>query len=410
MSKSAMPTLLRHAHAMPNAVTVSGGDLLTHLGTVADPRKRRGVRHRLTSLLAVAAAAVLAGARSFAAIGEWAADSSQEVLAALGVRFCARAGRHVAPDEATVRRALQAVDCDQLDAAVGAWLAARRPVAGSDTTLKPAVAVDGKTVRGAREHADPGDRAPHLVSVVSHGDATVFGQRQVDEKSNEITAVQPLLAEVELAGTVVTADAMHTQRSLAEWLVTEKNAFYVFVVKANQPTLYEAVQTALAGHNDAFAERSCSQTDKPAHGRIETRSIRTADAAPETIDFPHAAQVFRLRRDRAGLDGARTSKEIVYGVTNLPAELAGPADLAAYARGHWTIENKVHYVRDVTFGEDHSQVRTGNAPRAMASLRNLAIGLLRQAGETNIAKALRHNARNLTRTLNLLGINTTTTS
>lgn len=409
MSESAMPTLLRHAHAMPSAVTVSGGDLLAHLGTVADPRQRRGVRHQLTSLLAVAAAAVLAGARSFAAIGEWAADASQEVLAALGVRLCARAGRHVAPDEATVRRALQAVDPDQLDAAVGAWLSARRPVAGSDTTVKPAVAVDGKTVRGARDHADPGDRAPHLVSVVSHGDATVFGQRQVDEKSNEITAVQPLLAEVDLAGTVVTADALHTQRSLAEWLVTEKNAYYVFIVKANQPTLYQAVQTALAGHNDAFAKRSASQTGK-GHGRIETRSIRTADADPETIDFPHAAQVFRLRRDRAGLDGVRTSKEIVYGVTNLPAEQAGPADLAAYARGHWTIENKVHYVRDVTFGEDHSQVRTGNAPRTMASLRNLAIGLLRQAGETNIAKALRHNARNLTRALNLLGINPATTS
>lgn len=410
MSESAMPTLLRHAHATPGAVTVCGGDLLAHLGTVADPRRRRGVRHRLTSLLAVAAAAVLAGARSFAAIGEWAADASQEVLAALDVRHCPRTGRHVAPDEATVRRALQAVDPDQLDGAVGAWLAARRPVAQGDTTVKPAVAVDGKTVRGARDHADPDDRAPHLVSVVSHGDATVLGQRQVDEKSNEITAVQPLLTDLDLAGTVMTADALHTQRSLAEWLVTEKNAFYVFIVKANQPTLYQAVQATLAGPDTAFAQRSCSQTDKPAHGRIETRSIRTADADPGTIDFPYAAQVFRLRRDRAGLDGVRASKEIVYGITNMTTEQAGPAQLAAYARGHWTIENKIHYVRDVTYGEDDSQVRTGNAPRTMASLRNLAIGLLRQAGETNIAKALRHNARNLTRTLKLLGINTTTTS
>jgi predicted transposase YbfD/YdcC len=410
VSESAMPTLVRHAHAAPGGLTAAGADLLAHLETVADPRKRRGVRHRLASLLAIAAAAVLAGARSFTAVGEWATDASQEALAALGVRRCARTGQHVAPDEATVRRALQTVDADQLDTAVGTWLAGRHGARdGCGQTLKSALAVDGKTVRGARDHADPDDRAPHLVSVVSHGDGIVLGQRQVDEKSNEITAVQPLLSDVDLAGKVVTADAMHTQRSLADWLVTEKNACYLFVVKANQPTLYQAVQDALAGHHDAFAERSASQTDKPAHGRIETRSIRTADVDPDTIDFPHAAQVFRLRRDRASLDAVRTSKEIVYGITNLPATQAGPAELAAYARGHWTIENKLHYVRDVTYGEDDSKVRTGNAPRTMASLRNLAIGLLRQAGETNIAKALRHNARSLTRTLKLLGINTTPT-
>jgi predicted transposase YbfD/YdcC len=403
-----MPSLSPYAQVESSAGRTAdqGRSLLAHLACVADPRKRRGVRHRLVSLLAVAAAAVLAGARSFTAIGEWAADASQEALAALDVRRCARTGRHVAPDEATVRRALQAVDADQLDSALGAWLAAHRPASGTPAAaLRPAAALDGKTVRGARDHGDPDARAPHLVSVAGHGDGIVLGQRQVDEKSNEITAVQPLLQDLDLAGAVVTADAMHTQRSFADWLVTEKNAYYLFVVKGNQPTLHEAVQAALAGHDDGFAQRSHRQTSK-GHGRTETRSIRTADADPEAINFPHAAQVFRLRRDRGGLDGARTSKEIVYGITNLPAELAGPAELAAYARGHWTIENKVHYVRDVTFGEDSSQVRTGNAPRAMAALRNLAIGLLRQAGQTNIAKALRHNARNLARTLKLLGITT----
>jgi predicted transposase YbfD/YdcC len=138
------------------------------------------------------------------------------------------------------------------------------------------------------------------------------------------------------------------------------------------------------------------------HGRTEQRSIRTANAAG--IDFPHAAQVARIRRDRGGLDGVRTSKEFAYLITDLPAVLAGPHDLLALAREHWTIENKEHYVRDVTFGEDLSQVRTGNAPRTMASLRNLAIGALRTMGETNIAKALRHNGRNAARALNLLGI------
>jgi hypothetical protein len=111
-----------------------------------------------------------------------------------------------------------------------------------------------------------------------------------------------------------------------------------------------------------------TQTNR-GHGRIETRTIRTATA--EGIEFPHGAQIFRLRRDRGGVDGVRTSKEIVYGITSLPADLAGPARLAAYTRGHWTIENRLHYVRDVTWGEDASQVRTGNAPRTMAGLRIL---------------------------------------
>lgn len=406
MPESAMPTLARHGQVTPVLAPVSdhGGALLLALSAVPDPRKRRGVRYRLACLLAVAAAAVLAGARSFAAIGEWATDAPQEVLAALGARWCPRTGRYVPPDEATVRRALQTVDTDQLDRAVAAWLLAHHSVGHVGRAgLKPAVALDGKTVRGARDHADPDDRAPHLVAVVTHDDAIVLGQQQVDEKSNEITAVQPLLQDLDLTDTVVTADAMHTQRSLADWLTTEKNAYYLLIVKGNQPTLHEAVQTALAGHNDDFAERSHTQANK-GHGRIETRTIRTADATG--IDFPHAAQVFRLRRDRAGLDGIRTSKEIVYGITNLPADQARPEDLATYARGHWTIENKIHYVRDVTYGEDASQVRTGNAPRAMASLRNLAISLLRKLGQTNIAKGLRTNARSATNTLKLLGLNT----
>jgi predicted transposase YbfD/YdcC len=395
-----MPSLIRHAQTTPTGAG-DARDLLAHLSTVTDPRKPRGVRHALASLLAVSVAAVLAGARSFTAIGEWAADASQDVLAALGARRCDRTASRIPPHEATVRRALQAVDADELDRVVAAWLSPHPPTTAANGLL-PAAALDGKTIRGARDHSDSDDRAPHLVSAVRHGDGIALGQRQVDEKSNEITAAKPVLDDVDLTGVVLTADAMHTQRALADLVVNDKHGHYLFIVKANQPSLYQAVQDALAGPDKAFRKTTATETAR-GHGRIETRTIRTAFVAG--IDFPHAAQVFRIRRDRAGLDGVRTSKEIVYGITSLPEDLAKPAHLAAYARGHWTIENKVHYVRDVTFGEDHSQVRTGNAPRAMASLRNLATGLLRQAGETNIAKALRHNARNATRILKLLGFN-----
>jgi predicted transposase YbfD/YdcC len=417
-SESAMPSLIRNIGAATSAVDSDPAGLLAHLVRVPDPRKARGRRHTLASLLAVAVAAVLAGARSFTAIGEWATDADEPVLAALGIRRHPRTGRVLPPDEATLRRVMQRVDPDRVDDAFAAWLAAHQSVArpaAQPTAAQPlataagrlAVALDGKTVRGARDHADPASRAPHLLSAVEHAGCVVLAQRQVDHKSNEITAARPLLEPLDLTGVLVTADAIHTQRELADWLVSVKHGHYLFIVKANQPTLYEAVQVALSGPDTTFANRMFSQTNR-GHGRVETRTIRTASLADLniSIDFPHAAQIFRIRRDRAGLDGVRTSKEIVYGVTSMSAADAGPADIATAARGHWIIENGLHYVRDVTWGEDQSQVRTLNAPRVMASLRNLAASLLRRAGEANIAKALRRNARNTARPLKLLGLNT----
>jgi predicted transposase YbfD/YdcC len=418
-----MPSLVRLAEGAVDGVVAA--DVLTYFTRVDDPRRRRGVRHGLVSLLAVAAAAVLSGARSFAAIGEWVADVSQEVLAALRVRFNARKGRYLPPDEATVRRVLQQVDGDQLDQVIGAFLDARRvaaeaqaavPAAQAESggavtrttsrvrrrTALRALAADGKAARGARKHADPASRAPHLVSLVWHGSGIALNQRQVDEKSNEIPAVPLLLQGMDLTGLVLTVDALHTQRSLAE-LVVAKGGHYLMFVKGNQPTLFETVQDRMVGPHSAFTRRRRAEQRNRGHGRTESRSIRTASA--QGIDFPHAAQIARIRRDRGGLDGRRTSKEFAFLVTDMPAVLAGPEDLLDLSRGHWTIENREHYVRDVTFGEDLSQVRTGNAPRTMASLRNLAIGTYRAAGETNIAKALRRTGRNAVRALNLLGIN-----
>lgn len=277
-SESAMSPLIRKTEAATHNAAGGDGDLpcpaelLAFLERVPDPRKRRGRRHTLACLLAVAAAAVLAGARSFTAIGEWAADASEAVLAQLGVRRNPRTGRVSAPDEATLRRAAQKVDPDRLDDVLAAWVASRHD------TRPQAVALDGKTVRGARDHADPTSRAPHLMAAVDHADATVISQRQVDDKSNEITAAKPLLEHLDLTGVVVTADAIHTQRDLAEWLVSTKLAHYPLFVKANQPTLHEAVQDALTGTDDQFADRSHTETGK-GHGRIETRTIRTASIA-----------------------------------------------------------------------------------------------------------------------------------
>ena len=191
--------------------------LLDLLAQVPDPRKRRGRRHPLAGLLAVGIAAVIAGSRSFAAIGQWAADAGPEALAVLGaVRGPA--------EESTFRRAFALVSADVLDRVLGAWLWTRAVQAGG----RLVIAIDGKTVRGAR---DKTGKAPHLVAALAHGIGAVLGQVAVDEKSNEIPAVRELLkAFTDLAGAVFTIDAMHTQHDTAQAILS-RGADYVMTVE-----------------------------------------------------------------------------------------------------------------------------------------------------------------------------------
>jgi Transposase DDE domain len=172
------------------------------------------------------------------------------------------------------------------------------------------------------------------------------------------------------------------------------------LVKGNQPSLLEAAAAALAGPDSGFTGTSWMEEGK-GHGRREKRSIRTA--AADGIAWPYAAQVLRIRRDSGPTRGPWEHKEIAYGITSLPAELAGPRHLATYARRHWAIENREHYVRDVTFHEDAQQVRTGNQPNAYAALRNLVTGAFRHARFANIAHARRYYGRNDQRILALYG-------
>jgi len=218
-------------------------DLLGYLAQIADPRHRRGRRHALGAVLAVAVAGVLAGARSLAAIGEWAADAPQPVLAALGVRRDPLRRVWRPPAETTVRRVLARVDPDALDLVIGRWLADQQPPASpSPPPPRPprrAVAVDGKTLRGSGHH---GAAQVHLLAVMDHTSRGVLGQAGVDATTNEIARFRPLLDRLNLAATVVTADALHTQREHADWLVTGKHAAYLLIVKANQPALHQQLK------------------------------------------------------------------------------------------------------------------------------------------------------------------------
>jgi predicted transposase YbfD/YdcC len=367
--------------------------LLAYLATIADPRRRAGRRHPLVAILGLAAAAVVAGARSIAAIAEWAADTPQPVRAAFGARRDPLTGHWAIPTEATIRRTLGRLDAEALATAIGAWLSDR----DRHAQRRRAVAVDGKTLRGARRA--PNGRQVHLLAAMDHATRAVLTQRQVDGAPGEVPAFAPLLADLDLAGTVVTADALHTHHDAAEYLVTVKQAHYLFVVKANQPTLLDRC-AALAWHRVPVLDR----TRDRAHGRVELRTLKAVTV--NHFGFPHAAQIIQVtRKVRDPRTPAQRWRTVtVYAITSLTFQQARPARLADLIRGHWAIENGLHYVRDTTFAEDGSQVRTGSGPHVMACLRNLAIGVLSRAGPVNLAAALRRHARDPARPLTTLGI------
>ena len=202
------------------------GGLIEMLRTLVDPRKRRGVRHPLVTVVAISVCAALSGARSFKAVAEWAKDLNRDTLRRLGSQ------RWRPPSEPTVRRVLQKLDADRLDEEIGRWLLQQPGVKAQ------ALSVDGKTLRGAR---DAGGTAPHLLSAILHQEGLVIAQRAVGEKTNEIPELPRLLAPLPLAGAVVTGDALHTQQDTARYLVEEKKADYLFIVKDNQPTLKQDI-------------------------------------------------------------------------------------------------------------------------------------------------------------------------
>jgi predicted transposase YbfD/YdcC len=368
------------------------------LAQVTDPGKPRGVRHGLVVVLTTAVCAVAAGARSFVAIAEWVADLPAVVAEHLGTATRC-------PSEATIRRVVQDVDADRFDAALAAFVQ-QRCAALAPPGRRRALAIDGKTIRGSRATGPDGEQAArHLLAVIDQHTRVVLGQVGVDGKTSEISRFAPLLdtlTALDLTDVVITADALHTQREHVETLAA-RGAHWVLTVKGNQPRLRRQL-AGLPWRQVEPAHRSA----ETAHGRREIRTTRVVTIAAG-IAFPHAVQAVQIVRRtrpvnaRSGKAG-RWRTETVYAITDLRPHQASPAELAGWVRGHWQIENALHWVRDVTFAEDLSQVRTGHAPQVMASLRNLVISLHRLAGATNIAAALRHHSRDASRPLQLVKI------
>lgn len=369
-------------------------DLRPFLDLVPDPRARRGRWYSLTAVLLVCACAAVSGARSVDEIAEWAARASGTVLTAVGIRRHPLKWRR-APSRTTIGRVLAAVDGDALDRVIGTYLAGRN-TGEADSGQRQVIAVDGKSLRGSAR-LSTGHR--HLLSAVTHHQALTLAQAEVGAKTNETAHFRPLLEPLDLDGALVTFDALHSVKANVTWLVETKSAHYIAVIKRNQPTAYR--QLAALPWPDVAVQHTASSTG---HGRRESRSLKTCGIADELggIAFPHARLALRVHRRRKQT-GRRETRETVYAVTSLDAHQTTPANLATAVRGHWSIE-ALHHVRDVTFAEDASTLRTGTAPRAMAAFRNLAIGLLKSRGADNIAKTTRAIRDQPERALPLLGI------
>ena len=356
--------------------------LLNALAKIPDPRDPRGIRYPLSAVLAVAVCAVMAGASSFAAITDWLHDLDEHGRTRLGFGDTMPAGT-------TMWRLLIRLDPTLLATVLAGWLNARTGrLDPAPRRYRRVIAVDGKTLRGAR--LDDG-RQVHLLSALDTATGIVLAQVTVDTKSNEITSFAPLLDAVEqvlgtLAGVLFIADALHTQTGHADE-VTARRAHLLVQVKGNQPTLFKQLKR-LPWAQIPVGDR----TRDRGHGRRETRTVKAVTVAtPGGIAFPHAQQAVRITRTR--IVARKTSRETAYLTVSLPASQALPRDLQTWIRRHWHIENRLHHVRDVTFREDLHQARTGTGPAIIATLRNTAIGWHRAIGATNIARATRQANR-----------------
>lgn len=221
----------------------------------------------------------------------------------------------------------------------------------------------------------------------SHRETEALDERK---RTNEIGMAIPLLATIDLAGKDVTADALHTQRKLANYLVSERQAHYHFIVKGNQPTL-------LADLALFFEKRGAAGFIEPgncAHGRVETRRLWATTRLNGYLDFPHVGQAFCIERESADKKTGKTSRELVYGLTSRSPEQASPKRLLEINRGHWAIEAS-HHILDMTYDEDRSRVRTGYGPQNMTRLRRFAIGLIKSRSAKNVAEKIRELNRNM---------------
>ena len=359
------------------------GSLYAQLAQLQDQRHARGLRHALVTVLVYIVLAKLAGQDRVYGISQWAKHRQTVLAEALAL------ARVQAPSVNTYRRVLaDAIEIEEFEQVVREFFGAL-PQAGHTVVI----ALDGKALRGTIPAGQTHGR--HLLAAYLPAEGWVLYQVEVANKENEISAAPRILKALDLRDKVVTGDAMFAQRELSRQIV-EAGGDYVWTVKDNQSTLRQDIallfqpEETVKGFGPALKEFRTAQTFNKGHGREERRTLTASTELHDYLDWPTAAQVFKLERRIKRTRDGKTSTEVIYGITSLTPHQASPARLLDLNRSHWGIENGLHYRRDETLREDWCHLKGGQAPRVMAVINNLIIGLVLHLGWSNLPEARRY--------------------
>lgn len=374
---------------------ISSCHLLDMLATLPDPRKEKGKRHPLRAILGLIVVGLMSGLRSYTAIAVW-ARWHRSLTKALGFTH------PLSPCAATFHNLLKRLDVVGLEQILTEWVAGVFEATPALESRLTAVAIDGKSLRGS----SIGERRQtHLLAAVSHELGIALAECAVSEKTNEVPVSTQLLKMFDVSGKVITTDALLTQRTFCQDIL-EHDAEYVLPVKANQKQVFDDIKDLFQPfsetdthaiearrfqtlHTQAAAHLDKYTTQETQRGSLTTRTLRASTLLNEHLNWPGLAQVYEYHTHREHFATGEITHHTQYGITSLTPEKATAKDLLELRKGHWTIENKLHWTRDVIFGEDASQIRTAAIPQVMAALRNTVLSVFRFNGYTKITQALR---------------------
>ncbi len=388
------PTMVAFETLLPDEpIAIDLTSLYTRFHALTDQRARRGRRYPLPLLLTVAVLAKLTGHSQVRAVAEWATLRAEELARVFQL------SRATMPHWVTWSRVLgTAMDVDALERVLHDVVQPASAEVPARATV--ALALDGKTLRGTIPLGHT--QGVHLVAAYLPTEGVVVAQLEVHAKHNEIVVAPTILAALDLEGVVVTGDAMYTQRPLSTHIV-EAGGDYLWMVKDNQSELRQEIEQLFVPEPNELGtaalptDFTTARTLEKGHGRIEERLLTTSSMLADYSTWPYLAQVFKLESTVTDARGTHTT--VRYGVTSMPWSVADAARLLTLVRGHWGIENGLHYRRDVTLGEDHALVRSGHAPHTLAALNNTVLGLFARHGQRNVPTAQRRFSYHLERAL-----------
>ena len=390
----------------PTAAPDCAPPLVDAFAALPDPRSRQGRRFTLAALLTLALAAMLANHLSPFAIAAWGAEQDAMSKRAMGF------AKGVTPHQSTFARLFRRLDPAALSIALTDHGAAYGP-ADAPPRGGEGVAIDGKAQRGRLAFATTPACPVHALSACTHAHGAVLAQEEIvgdaEKAEAELTVAPRLIARIDWRGRVLTGDALFCQRTLCGQ-VCDAGGDYLAIVKENQPQLLRAIATLFASRAD-IALRAASlpawdmreaTTEERGHGRHERRRVTASTELNDYLDWPGVGQVLMI--ERVWWERGERHAAVRYGITSLPPAVADAARLLALVRGHWQIENGLHYVKDVTLGEDRSPIHKGHGPSVMAILRDTVVSVLHRAGWRTIAERLRYYSGHPKEALALLGI------